>query len=174
MNGAIINMAQDFIGSNNLNLLMPNGQFGTRLDGGKDAASPRYVFTQLMKITEMIFHPDDNALLEFQEDDGQRIEPKTYMPVIPMVLVNGSNGIGTGWSTSIPNYNPLDIIARLKALIEVVCDGTKTHNMLSTWHPLHCVCIVFVLYFDLFIVGNGEGDEDSRLFSSSMFMDILD
>ena len=79
----------------------------------------------------MIFHPDDNALLEFQEDDGQRIEPKTYMPVIPMVLVNGSNGIGTGWSTSIPNYNPMDIIARLKALIEVVCDGTKTHNMLS-------------------------------------------
>ena len=51
LNGAIINMAQDFIGSNNLNLLMPNGQFGTRLDGGKDAASPRYVFTQLMKIT---------------------------------------------------------------------------------------------------------------------------
>jgi DNA topoisomerase-2 len=98
LNGAIINMAQDFIGSNNLNLLMPNGQFGTRLDGGKDAASPRYVFTQLMKITNMIFHPDDECLLDYLEDDGQKIEPKTYIPVIPMVLVNGANGIGKKWT----------------------------------------------------------------------------
>ena len=67
LNGAIIGMAQDFIGSNNLNLLMPNGQFGTRLMGGKDAASPRYVFTQLMKITELIFHPDDTPLLDYLE-----------------------------------------------------------------------------------------------------------
>ena len=68
LNGAIINMAQDFIGSNNMNLLMPNGQFGTRLMGGKDAASPRYVFTQLMKITELIFHPDDAPLMDYLED----------------------------------------------------------------------------------------------------------
>lgn len=117
LNGAIINMAQDFVGSNNINLLTPNGQFGTRLMGGKDAASPRYVFTQLSAVTELIFHPDDAALYTYLNDDGQQIEPAHYVPVIPMLLVNGSSGIGTGWSSTIPSYNPGDIIDNLRTLL---------------------------------------------------------
>ena len=113
LNGAIINMAQNFIGSNNINLLMPNGQFGTRLMGGKDHASPRYVFTQLAPLAELIYHPDDAPLYTPLEDDGQQIEPMHYLPVIPMLLVNGGSGIGTGWSTTIPSYNPLEIIEQL-------------------------------------------------------------
>jgi len=113
LNGAIINMAQNFIGSNNINLLMPNGQFGTRLMGGKDSASPRYVFTQLAPITELIYHPADAPLYTPLEDDGQKIEPAHYLPVIPMLLVNGGSGIGTGWSTTIPSFNPLEIIQQL-------------------------------------------------------------
>ena len=93
-------MAQNFVGSNNINLLTPSGQFGTRRMGGKDSASPRYIFTKLEKITRTIFHPDDDALLNYLEDDGLSIEPEYYMPVIPMILVNGAEGIGTGWSTS--------------------------------------------------------------------------
>eukprot|EP00604_Paraphysomonas_vestita_P002078 CAMPEP_0174819746 /NCGR_PEP_ID=MMETSP1107-20130205/3173_1 /TAXON_ID=36770 /ORGANISM="Paraphysomonas vestita, Strain GFlagA" /LENGTH=901 /DNA_ID=CAMNT_0016033833 /DNA_START=245 /DNA_END=2951 /DNA_ORIENTATION=- len=104
--------------------------FGTRLMGGKDAASPRYVFTKLETITRCIFHPDDDYLLNYLDDDGQSIEPEYYVPIIPMVLVNGSEGIGTGWSTSIPTYNPRDIIHNLKALITQ--DGSEIN--LHPWY----------------------------------------
>jgi DNA topoisomerase II len=89
LQGTIVNMAQSFIGSNNVNLLTPSGQFGTRSMGGKDAASPRYIFTKLEPIARAIFHPDDDDLLTYLNDDGVSIEPKFYMPVIPIVLVNG-------------------------------------------------------------------------------------
>ena len=116
--GTIVGMAQTFVGSNNIALLHPAGQFGTRLLGGKDAASPRYIFTKLPTLTRLIFHPDDDALLDYLEDDGQAIEPKFYMPVLPMVLINGADGIGTGWSTSVPNYNPRDVVDNLKRMME--------------------------------------------------------
>jgi hypothetical protein len=95
LHGTIIGMAQTFCGSNNLNLLTPSGQFGTRRMGGKDAASPRYIFTKIEKITRAIFHPDDDELLTYLNDDGLSIEPEHFMPVIPLVLVNGSDEIGT-------------------------------------------------------------------------------
>ena len=104
--GTIIGLAQDFVGSNNINLLMPIGQFGTRLAGGKDHASPRYIFTQMSPLTRLIFNANDDPLLKYLNEDNQRIEPEWYMPIIPMVLVNGADGIGTGWMTKIPNYNP--------------------------------------------------------------------
>lgn len=113
----IVGLAQDYVGSNNLNLLQPNGQFGTRLQGGKDAASPRYIFTGLSSWARVIFRPEDDALLKYLNDDGQSIEPEWYMPILPMVLVNGSEGIGTGWSTSIPSYNPGDIGKNLLRLM---------------------------------------------------------
>jgi DNA topoisomerase-2 len=97
----IIGMAQTYVGSNNLNLLSPCGQFGTRLMGGKDAASPRYLFTKLETIARLIFHPADDAVLQSQEEDGVNIEPLYYVPILPMVLVNGSEGIGTGWSSKV-------------------------------------------------------------------------
>lgn len=114
---AIIGMAQDFVGSNNINLLKPNGQFGTVIQGGKDSASPRYIHTELSPIVPYIFHQDDLDILEYLDDDGMKIEPVHYIPIIPMILVNGSVGIGTGFSTNIPCYNPKDIIANLKLLM---------------------------------------------------------
>jgi DNA topoisomerase-2 len=117
LQGTIINMAQDFVGSNNINLLFPSGQFGTRLQGGKDAGSPRYIFTHLMPVTKVLFNEHDNKLLDYLDDDGVTIEPKYYIPVIPLLLVNGSEGIGTGYSTNIPCYNPDEIISNLKILI---------------------------------------------------------
>ena len=113
----IVGMAQNYVGSNNINLLSPCGQFGTRLMGGKDAASARYIFTRLENIARTIFHPSDDPLLEYLDDDGQSIEPVCYVPVIPMLLVNGADGIGTGWSTSVPTYNPRDVIANLRRMI---------------------------------------------------------
>jgi DNA topoisomerase-2 len=105
----IINMAQDFVGSNNLNLLLPIGQFGTRLTS-KDYASGRYIFTQLNPLVEYIFKKEDEPLLDYLIDDDMNIEPKFYLPIIPMILINGAEGIGTGFSTFIPNYNIIDII----------------------------------------------------------------
>ncbi|XP_069993753.1 DNA topoisomerase 2-alpha isoform X2 [Penaeus vannamei] len=113
----IINLAQNYIGSNNINLLQPIGQFGTRLQGGKDHASPRYIFTMLSKLARYIFHPHDDPLLKSNFDDNQRIEPEWYMPILPMVLVNGAEGIGTGWSTRIHNYNPREIVENLKRML---------------------------------------------------------
>ena len=117
LQGAIIGMAQNFIGSNNLNLLMPNGQFGTRIMGGHDSASPRYIHTELNKIVDYIYPSLDFPLLDYNDDDGILVEPKYYVPIIPMILVNGMNGIGTGFSTSIPKYDIIDVIRNMKRKI---------------------------------------------------------
>ena len=106
LNKAIVGMAQDYVGSNNINVLLPGGQFGTRLQGGKDSASERYIFTQLNQITEKIFNPADSKIVRYLEDDGVQVEPEFYVPIIPMILVNGSRGIGTGFSTEVLSYDP--------------------------------------------------------------------
>lgn len=113
----IINLAQNFVGSNNINLLQPIGQFGTRLQGGKDAASPRYIFTMLSPLARKLFSQLDDPLLNYLYDDNLKIEPEYYVPIIPTVLVNGAEGIGTGWSTKIPNYNPREIVENIRRLI---------------------------------------------------------
>lgn len=118
LQGAIVGMAQDFMGSNNINLLQPSGQFGTRLQGGKDSASARYIFTALEPIVRAMIRKEDDAILRYIEDDGDIVEPESYMPVLPLLLVNGAIGIGTGFSTNIPNYNPSDIVRVLKARLE--------------------------------------------------------
>ena len=110
LNAAIVGMAQNFVGANNINLFMPNGQMGTRLMGGQDAASERYIYTQLSKITRCIFPEKDDNILTYLNDDGTMVEPIYYCPIIPMILINGSKGIGTGFSTNILSYNPRDII----------------------------------------------------------------
>lgn len=117
LQGTIVNMAQDFVGSNNINLLKPVGGFGSRVSGGKDSASARYIFTELQPITKILFNDNDNKVLKYLDDDGQSIEPEYYIPIIPMLLVNGADGIGTGFSTSIPCYNPDDIISNIKRLM---------------------------------------------------------
>jgi DNA topoisomerase II len=110
LNGTIVNLAQNFVGSNNINLFEPLGQFGTRLQGGSDSASERYIFTKLNDITRYIYRAEDDNVLEYLSDDGLSVEPIWYAPIIPMILVNGSMGIGTGFSTDIPSFNPTDII----------------------------------------------------------------
>lgn len=125
LEAAIINMAQDFIGTNNINLLQPLGNFGSRLKGGKDAASSRYTFTLLSEVTRYIFDEKDDPILNYLDDDGYSIEPYFYIPIIPMTLINGSEGIGTGWSTSLPNFDPVDVIKYLVLKLK----GKKTKKL---------------------------------------------
>jgi DNA topoisomerase-2 len=134
--------------SNNLNLLHPAGNFGSRLQGGKDAASARYVgaslcnapnlfglpgffpiplcswayyhryiHTRLSAITRTIFHPDADKILDYLDDDAIPVEPRYYLPVVPMVLVNGAKGVGTGWGTDVPCHNARDVVDNLKRLL---------------------------------------------------------
>jgi len=129
LSDTIIAMAQDYVGSNNVNLLLPQGQFGTRLQGGKDAASARYIFTRLAPVTQAIFKDADSPILDYQDEEGLKIEPTWYCPIIPMILVNGADGIGTGWSTSVPNFNPRDVINNVRKFIA----GQKLQPMLP-WY----------------------------------------
>ncbi len=105
----IVKLANDYTGSNNIKLLEPCGQFGTRLMGGKDASQTRYIFTKLTKEARKLFDPNDDAILNYLDDDGRSIEPDFYMPTLPTVLINGTEGIGTGFSCYVPPYNPKDI-----------------------------------------------------------------
>lgn len=117
LENTIINLAQNFVGSNNINLLFPSGQFGTRLQGGKDHAASRYIYTRLALVTRLLFPPDDDKVLKYLEEEGQKIEPRWYCPILPTVLVNGADGIGTGWSTQVPNFNPREIIRNIKKML---------------------------------------------------------
>ncbi|XP_060250875.1 DNA topoisomerase 2-alpha isoform X1 [Ovis aries] len=125
----IINLAQNFVGSNNLNLLQPIGQFGTRLHGGKDSASPRYIFTMLSPLARLLFPAKDDHTLKFLYDDNQRVEPEWYIPIIPMVLINGAEGIGTGWSCKIPNFDVREVVNNIRRLM----DGEEPLPMLPSY-----------------------------------------
>ena len=113
----IVGLAQTFVGSNNVNCLEPSGNFGSRLQGGSDSASARYIYTRLSPFARRVFHPLDEPILKYNTDDNRTIEPEVYVPVVPMILVNGADGIGTGWSSSIPNYNPEDIVKNLRLMM---------------------------------------------------------
>jgi len=111
----IRNLAQDFIGSNNIPLLYRDGQFGSRIDNGKDAANARYIFTKMDALTRLLFRCEDDLLLDYIYDDGEKVEPNYYAPILPIVLINGCTaGIGTGWSSHIPCYNPKDLLTMVK------------------------------------------------------------
>ncbi len=129
LHATIINMAQDFVGSNNLPLLVPSGQFGTRSQGGKDFASPRYIFTRLSAFARLIFPATDDLILDYQHEDGQLVEPKYFVPIIPYLLVNGSEGIGTGWSTNIPPYNINDVVDAVSRKVR----GVNSSKPLKPW-----------------------------------------
>jgi hypothetical protein len=126
-------MAQNYVGSNNINLLAPNGQFGTRLMGGSDSASARYIHTELMPIARALVKKEDDAILTYMDDDGLFVEPETYYPVIPLILVNGALGIGTGFSTNILPHNPKDLVSSLKKPVQEIIGRA---DVIRTLKPL--------------------------------------
>ncbi|KAJ1351003.1 hypothetical protein KIN20_006935 [Parelaphostrongylus tenuis] len=121
----IVRLAQDFVGMNNVCLLEPLGQFGTRHEGGNDAASSRYIFTKLSPFTRLVFPSADDHILKYLEEENQIIEPEWYCPIIPMVLVNGAEGIATGWYTRVLSHNIREVIDNVRRLI----DGNEVENM---------------------------------------------
>jgi DNA topoisomerase-2 len=133
LTGAIVGMAQNFVGSNNMNLLSPNGQFGTRLMGGKDAASARYIHTQLMQIVRAVIKKEDDAVLAYTDDDGTPVEPEAYMPVVPLALINGISGIGTGFSSDVCPYNPADLVRAIRARLTGTESDLSSVSLAPWW-----------------------------------------
>jgi DNA topoisomerase-2 len=136
---AITGMAQVYVGANNANLLQPNGQFGTRIQGGSDSASPRYIYTVLTKIARTVFRDEDLPVLEYLNDDGLDIEPTYYIPIIPMALINGAIGIGTGFSTNVPCHNPSDVIEHCERIIDKL-NNTAATELIDTQAQLKDAC----------------------------------
>uniref|UniRef100_A0A6C0APK8 DNA topoisomerase (ATP-hydrolyzing) n=1 Tax=viral metagenome TaxID=1070528 RepID=A0A6C0APK8_9ZZZZ len=133
LNETIVKMAQTFVGSNNINLLKPIGQFGSRLLGGEDSASPRYIHTHLMTLVDKIFRKEDEILLKHVEDDGEKVEPEYYLPVVPLIAINGCIGIGTGFSTDIPPHNPDDIVSMLEHRLTASVDSLSGRALNPWW-----------------------------------------
>jgi len=134
LNSTITGMAQNFVGSNNLNLLVPNGQFGSRLMGGQDAAQPRYIHTQLEPIVDSMFKKDDASILKHIDDDGEIVEPEYYQPVVPLLAINGALGIGTGFSTNIPPHNPSDVLSLLRDRLALKRDTLAGLALQPWWY----------------------------------------
>jgi len=134
LNGAIVSMAQNFVGSNNIPLLEPKGQFGSRLLGGDDSASERYIFTHLSPLARMLFPEEDDAVLNYLNEDGHSIEPDHYVPILPFILVNGSMGIGTGFSSNIPSFSPEELVDYLLARLGGSHTETNTETQ-KVWTP---------------------------------------
>lgn len=125
LNDTITKMGQDFVGSNNIPLIARDGQFGSRAMLGKDNSAPRYIGGYLSPVTRLIFPEVDDDLLRLKTEDNELVEPIYYVPIIPMLLVNGANGIGTGWSSAVPMFNPELII---KNVIERLGHRPLTHH----------------------------------------------
>jgi DNA topoisomerase-2 len=108
----IVGLAQDFVGSNNLNFLEPVGQFGSRLSA--ISASPRYIFTKLSKNFRKIFRKDDDIILEYLYEDGTKIEPNYFLPILPGCLLNSSEGIGVGHASKILSRSDHELARYIK------------------------------------------------------------
>lgn len=106
----IFGMMRNWAGSNNIALLKNRGGIGCRLDLGKNHAQPRYVETALNDIARYVYVKDDDPILTPTIEEGEPAEPEYYVPIVPITLINGCEGIGTGFSTFIPNHNPYDCI----------------------------------------------------------------
>ena len=128
LQGAIVKMAQTFPGSNNIPLLEGDGEFGSILEGGDDSASARYISAKIAPITKWIIRKEDNCILKYRMDEGKQIEPYEYYPIVPMLIINGSNGIAVAWSTNIPCYNPEDIIIWIKRWLNNMKKRKKDKN----------------------------------------------
>ena len=130
----ITKMAQGFVGRNNIPLFVNDGEFGTRsgVKGpGGDHAASRYISTMEEDVSRCVFSSLDDDLLVRLYEDNDLVEYDFYMPVVPMLLINGSEGIGCGWSTTIPNYNPLDLVEWIR---EWINGNEKELEKLKPWY----------------------------------------
>lgn len=127
LEGVIVGMAQNFPTSNNVNWFVPDGAFGNILD--HNASSGRYISVEGSPNFRKWFSKDDDLILEYEYEDGEQIEPRYFIPKVPTILFNGASGIGTGYSSTILNYNPDDVV---RNVLQVV--NGKKQTKLVPWY----------------------------------------
>ncbi|PIP89958.1 MAG: hypothetical protein COW01_00605 [Bdellovibrionales bacterium CG12_big_fil_rev_8_21_14_0_65_38_15] len=113
---AIVNMAQDYTFSNNYPLIDKKGYFGERMETAP--AAGRYIECRLGKVSEFLLFDDMNQVQMVPNYDETVMEPVALLPKLPIMLLNGAEGIGTGFSSVIPSFNHKDICASLQAYLE--------------------------------------------------------
>lgn len=116
-------MASGYVGSNNIPLLVNDGEFGSRRNGMKSAAAARYVATAPEEIARVIFDPLDEPILEILYENGPDGKPKSrgykqFEPIVPTLLFNGADGIGCGYSSKVPNYKPDDVVPWIEVWLD--------------------------------------------------------
>lgn len=129
LQNTIVNMAQSFSGSNNLPYLYEDGAFGTRIQNGNDAASPRYIFTKLTDAARAIITETSPNVLNYLVEENMSVEPEFYVPALPMALVNGANGIATGFRSLVPMFKPLTIVNNIRSMV-----GIGSYTKLVPWY----------------------------------------
>jgi DNA topoisomerase-2 len=112
LEGVIVGLAQDYPGSNNVNFLTPDGQFGNMLNSA--AAAGRYIFVEPNPNFRKWFRKDDDIILEYEMEDVDTVEPTFFIPIVPTLLFNGSSGIGTGYACKILSYKPEDVVENVR------------------------------------------------------------
>jgi DNA topoisomerase-2 len=129
LNDTVVKMASKYPGSNNIALLVDDGEFGTRICGGEDHGAGRYIATKERKIAKFIFRDEDIPLLKKVKSDGKDAEYEFFVPVINLLLTNGCTGIASGFSTTVPAYNPIEILNYQRAWLK------GTHGSLDQLLP---------------------------------------
>lgn len=126
LNGTITRMGQSFLGTNYFPILRGHGEFGSRVMGGNDAGSPRYIEVSLnTELVQLLFPKEERYILEYNFEDGQRSEPKEWPSIIPLTLVESFQGIGTGWKQGSWAHDVYDVIDNVQRLIK----GKKLKSM---------------------------------------------
>lgn len=110
-------MAASYVGSNNYPLVTGHGNFGTRFAGSGSASAPRYTYISIADIDNILYNADDRAICKSQIFENSEIEPAYYMPIFPVVFLNGTDGLSTGWKTQIFPRKPSDIIKYIEAVL---------------------------------------------------------
>lgn len=116
--GVLDSMAASYCGSNNYPLIAGHGNFGSRFAGPGSAAAPRYTYCSISPLTLKLFNEDDTALCKSQIFEGSEIEPRFFMPIYPIILLNGNDGLTSGWKMQIYPRKPADVIKYIKAKLQ--------------------------------------------------------
>jgi DNA topoisomerase-2 len=115
LDGVIVNLGQDFPGSNNIPLVKKSGNFGTRFS--QEASASRYIYASGTDEFFSLFKQEDSPILKHQFFEGEKIEPMFYVPSLPILLINGSEGVSSGFAQKILPRNPEDVKSYIKNTI---------------------------------------------------------
>lgn len=130
--GVLEGQARFYIGASNIQLYKDVGSFGTRFENGADCAAARYTKVSPSRLLPKIFRSEDLPVLDYKIEEGNSIEPRTYIPVVPVVLIIGVKATGNGWSSKIPCFNPFELIDYIKLI--VIGEEDKVPKNMTPWY----------------------------------------